>query len=175
MATSAAHFLASLLFVRSLAATSFGLFSFVMVIVPFAMSATAALLIIPVTTSLGQAKEKRDLVIACCLKLNLLLSVVTALCVCAALLVASAPVLPALLLGLFGGTLTFRWFGRCYAYVEGNLKAAVASDMTYAFCLVLGLGLLIFSHSVSLTGGALVLLAVGHMMYRKNRMQLLQG
>src|SRR5271167_2973274 len=79
VATSAAHFLASLLFVRNLAAASFGLFSFVLVIVPFAMSATAALLIIPVTRSLGETAERRGQIAACCLKLNLLLSALTAL------------------------------------------------------------------------------------------------
>src|ERR1700744_5729982 len=88
VATSGAHFLASLLFVRNLAAASFGLFSFVLVIVPFAMSATAALLIIPVTRSLGDAQERRDEIAACCLKLNLLLSALAALGVFAALLAA---------------------------------------------------------------------------------------
>src|ERR1700742_5399136 len=78
MATSAAHFLASLLFVRNLAAASFGLFSFVLVIVPFAMSATGALLVVPVTMGLNEPDEKRRQVNACCLKLNLLLAVLTA-------------------------------------------------------------------------------------------------
>ena len=57
VATSGAHFLASLLFVRALSAAAFGLFSFVLVIVPFAMSMTAALLVIPVTRALGEPQE----------------------------------------------------------------------------------------------------------------------
>ena len=158
VATSAAHFLASLLFVRNLAAASFGLFSFVLVLVPFAMSATAALLVIPVTRSLSEPVERRAQVAACCLKLNLLLSALTALGVFAALLAARSPMAPAILLGLFGGALTFRWFGRCYAYVEGRMKAAVASDMTYALCLVAGLAILALAHRVSLVSGASVML-----------------
>ena len=157
VATSGAHFLASLLFVRDLAAASFGLFSFVLVIVPFAMSATAAMLVIPVTASLNDTREKRDQVTACCLKLNLLLSVLTALGVFTALAAAHAPITAALLLGLFGGALTFRWFGRCFAYVEGRIKAAVASDFIYALTLVTGLGLLALGHRVSLTSGALMM------------------
>jgi putative peptidoglycan lipid II flippase len=161
LATSGAHFLASLLFVRDLAADSFGLFSFVLVLVPFAMSATGALLIIPVTTSLAEAAETRARVTKCCLKLNLVLSLLTALCVFAALLAAHATPAPAILLGLFGGVLTFRWFGRCFAYVEGRMMRAVVSDITYALVLIAGLAVLAFSHSVTLLNGALVMLAAG--------------
>src|ERR1700742_4026038 len=74
MATSGAHFLASLLFVRNLAAASFGLFSFVLVIVPFAMSMTASLLVIPVTRALGESREQRALTVASCLKMNAVLT-----------------------------------------------------------------------------------------------------
>lgn len=158
VATSGAHFLASLLFVRNLPADSFGLFSFILVIVPFAMSATAALLVIPVTNSLCEPVEKREQVNACCLKLNLLLSLLTALGVFAALLAARAAGTPAILLGLFGGAFTFRWFGRCFAYVEGRMMAAVASDLAYALALVAGLALLAFSHSVTLVNGSVVML-----------------
>jgi hypothetical protein len=163
MATSAAHFLASLLFVRNLAAASFGIFSFVLVIVPFAMSAIGALLVVPVTLSLQESDEKRAGVDACCLKLNVWLTVLTAFCVFAALLAARAPLTPAILLGLFGGALTFRWFARCFAYVQGRMGDAVKSDFTYALGLTAGLGVLIISHSVTLTGGALAMLAAAVM------------
>jgi O-antigen/teichoic acid export membrane protein len=158
VATSGAHFLASLLFVRDLPAASFGLFSFVLVIVPFAMSMTASLLVIPVTRALSQAREERAQVVANCLKMNLLLTVLTGLCVFALLLAARAPVLPALLLGLFGGIFTFRWFARCFGFVEGRVHAAIASDIVYAAALICGLGFLAFSHRVTLDDGAMVLL-----------------
>jgi O-antigen/teichoic acid export membrane protein len=158
VATSGAHFLASLLFVRSLSASAFGLFSFVLVIVPFAMSMTGALLIIPVTRALTLPGPARAQAMANCLKMNLLLSALTMLAVAGLLFIAHAAPLPALLLGLFGGALTFRWFARCYAFVEGRLRNAIASDIVYAAALILGLAILAFSHHVSLTAGAGMLL-----------------
>ena len=159
VATSGAHFLASLLLVRNLAAASFGLFSFVLVIVPFAMSMTASLLVIPVTRALGQPEHERRTVVNNCLKMNLLLTGGAMLCVFALLLIAHAAPLPALLLGLFGGAFTFRWFGRCYAFVDGRVKSAVASDLIYAAALILGLGVLALASHVTLTGGAIALLS----------------
>ena len=58
VATSGAHFLASLIFLRNLPAGEFGLFSFVLVIVPFCMSMIGALLVIPVTRSLGEPERR---------------------------------------------------------------------------------------------------------------------
>ena len=158
VATSGAHFLASLLFVRAFPATAFGLFSFVLVIVPFAMSMTGALLVIPVTRALHETREARARVVASCLKMNLLLSLLTAILVCGLLLAAHCAPLPALLLGLFGGTFTFRWFARCYAYVESRIRVAVASDLVYAAALIFGLGGLAISHHVTLNAGAATLL-----------------
>src|SRR5579872_177560 len=94
VATSGAHFLASLLFVRNLSATSFGLFSFVLVIVPFAMSMTASLLVIPVTRALGESPSQRALTNASCLKMNLVLTAATGLIVTGLLLAAKAPLFP---------------------------------------------------------------------------------
>jgi hypothetical protein len=158
VATSGAHFLASLLFVRNLPAASFGLFSFVMVIVPFAMSMTASLLVIPVTRALSLPAEQRALVVASCMKMNLLLTALTMFCVCGLLLAAHAPVLPALLMGMFGGTFTFRWFARCHAFVERRVGVAIASDIIYAVSLMLGLALLALGSRITLSGGATVLL-----------------
>jgi hypothetical protein len=158
VATSGAHFLASLVFVRALPAAAFGLFSFVLVIVPFAMSMTAALLVIPVTRALRETPEVRAPVVASCLKMNLLLSLLTTLGVFGLLLAAHAAALPAALMALFGGAFTFRWFGRCFAFVEGRVRRAVASDLVYAAALVLGLGALVLAHRVGLTAGAMTLL-----------------
>jgi len=158
VATSGAHFLASLLFVRNLSAASFGLFSFVLVIVPFAMSMTASLLVIPVTRSLTQSPEQRAAVVASCMKMNALLALATTLAVFLLLLLAHAELLAALLLGLFGGAFTFRWFVRSFAFVEGRAKTAVACDLIYALVLIGGLGLLAWQHKLSLSAGGLCLL-----------------
>src|SRR6201990_1807291 len=74
VATSGAHFLASLLFVRNLPASEFGVFSFVLVIAPFCMSIIAALLVLPVNSALGETAEIRKQIEATCLKMNLALT-----------------------------------------------------------------------------------------------------
>ena len=48
VAVSAAHFAASLVFLRSLSAHEFGLFSFVMVVVSFGMSLGGAVIVLPI-------------------------------------------------------------------------------------------------------------------------------
>src|SRR5260221_7950099 len=54
VAVSAAHFLASAIFLHNLPAHEFGLFSFVMVVVSFAMSLNSALISTPLTRNLAR-------------------------------------------------------------------------------------------------------------------------
>jgi hypothetical protein len=103
-------------------------------------------------------QKARAQAIACCLKMNLLLSALTALAVASLLFIVHAAALPALLLGLFGGALTFRWFARCYAFIEGRLRHAIASDIVYAAALIFGLAVLAFSRHVTLITGAVAML-----------------
>jgi O-antigen/teichoic acid export membrane protein len=158
VATSGAHFLASLLFVRNLPAAQFGVFSFVLVIVPFAMSVMAALLVLPVNSALGEAAQTRARIEATCLKMNLILTALAGLVVLAFLLAARAPQPEALLLAGFGAILTYRWFARCFAFVKGEAGTAIASDLTYAGALIAGLGGLLLSHHVEFLPATLVLL-----------------
>jgi hypothetical protein len=159
VATSGAHFLASLLFVRNLPASEFGLFSFVLVIVPFCMSIIAAALVLPINSALGEPAEARARIEAACLKMNLLLTLLAGIAVFGFLAAARAPIAPALLLAGFGAGLTLRWFARCFAFVKGRTGAAIASDLTYAGTLVMGLGAMLFRHHVTLFLGACLLLA----------------
>ena len=158
VATSGAHFLASLLLVRNLPASEFGVFSFVLVIVPFCMSIIAALLVLPVNSALGQPAEVRGRIEATCLKMNLVLTALAGLTVLAFLLAARAPLAEALLLAAFGATLTCRWFARCFAFVKGRAGTAIASDLTYAGVLIAGLGGLLLSHHVEFRLASLLLL-----------------
>lgn len=158
VATSGAHFLASLLFVRNLPASEFGVFSFVLVIVPFCMSIIAALLVLPVNSALGETAEIRDRTEATCLKLNLALTALAGMAVLAFLLTARAPLTEALLLAMFGAILTYRWFARCFAFVKGRAGAAIASDLTYAGTLVAGLGALLFTRHVEFLPASLLLM-----------------
>ncbi|HEY2836270.1 MAG TPA: hypothetical protein VGI89_06855, partial [Rhizomicrobium sp.] len=159
VATSGAHFLASLLFVRNLPASEFGIFSFVLVIVPFSMSIIAALLVLPVNSALGEAAEIRMRIEATCLKMNLILTALAGLAVLAFLLTARAPLAEALLLAGFGATLTMRWFARCFAFIKGRAGTTIASDLVYAGTLTAGLGGLLLSHHVEFLPATLVLLS----------------
>ena len=89
--------------------------------------------------------------------MNLLLGAMAAVCVFAFLVLAHAETVPALLLALFGGLLTMRWFARCFAYVQGRMHRAVASDLVYALALMAGLGTLVLGHRVTFSDGAIVL------------------
>src|SRR5579872_4506638 len=157
VATSGAHFLASFIFLRNLPASEFGLFSFVLVIVPFCMSIIAAMAVIPVTRSLSEPETVRARIVATCLKMNLLLGAIAALCTFLFLMLAHAEPAPAGLLALFGGLLTMRWFARCFGYVQGQMHRAVASDLVYALVLVAGLSGLALSHQVTFLAGAGIL------------------
>ena len=159
VATSGAHFLASLLFVRNLPASEFGIFSFVLVIVPFCMSLIAALLVLPVNSALGEPLEARVRIEAACLKMNLFLTLLAGIAVFGFLTAAHAPMAPALLLAGFGAALTMRWFARCLAFVKGQSGTAIGSDLAYAGALVAGLGAMLFGHHVTLLLGACLLLA----------------
>ena len=130
VAVSAAHFLASLIFLRNLPAHEFGLFSFVMVVVSFGMSLNVSLIVVPITRNLvtGEAGAAPDL-----LPDEL-----------AGLRAASPPAVR----GAAGrrraaagsrpagrcsrGVFTFRWFARCFAYVDGRMAAAIRSDLAYS-------------------------------------------
>ncbi|HEY4275956.1 MAG TPA: hypothetical protein VGM68_10755 [Rhizomicrobium sp.] len=160
VATSGAHFLASLIFVRNMPASEFGLFSFVLIIVPFAMSMAGALLVLPVNAALGEPAAVRARIEASCLKMNLVLTALAGLAVFAFLTMAHATPLPALLLAGFGAAFTFRWFARCFAFVQGRAATAIGSDLAYAGVLVAGLGAMLFLRRVEfLPGMALLLLA----------------
>lgn len=160
VATSGAHFLISLVFVRDMVAAQFGLFSFVMVIVPFCMSMIAAGLSLPITRSLNSEGVPDARIVATSLKMNLLVSSLAALAVFTALMVLEAPSQAAIMLGLYGGVMSCRWLLRCFANARGKVKQAVASDLVYAAGLLATLAAMLLTNHVSLTaGGTLMLLS----------------
>jgi O-antigen/teichoic acid export membrane protein len=160
VATSGAHFLVSLVFMRNMFAAQFGLFSFVMVIAPFCMSLIAAALSLPITRSLDSAGRPDPRIVATSLKMNILLCGLAALLVFAALMVIEAPVRVAVAMGLYSAAMSCRWFLRCFANAQGQVKRAVISDWIYAAGLLASLGFMEAIHHVHLTtGGTLMLLA----------------
>jgi hypothetical protein len=155
VAVSAAHFLASLIFLRSLPAHQFGLFSFVMVVVSFGMSLNVSLIVVPITRNLvtGEAVPRRI-----CFQMNWLVCGGFAALLFAALMVGGAPLREAVLLALFAGAFTFRWFARCVAYVNGRMAHAITSDITYSLLVIGTLGLLELTQRVTFTLGSEMML-----------------
>jgi O-antigen/teichoic acid export membrane protein len=157
VAVSAAHFLASLIFLHSLPATAFGLFSFVMVVVSFGMSLNVSLISVPLTRNLAVGETASA---GACFQMNWLVCAGFALLLFGALLVSGAPFAESLLLGLFAGGFTFRWFARCFAYVDGRMGAAIRSDLTYSLFLIGSLCVLAALGAVTfLLGSAMLLLS----------------
>jgi O-antigen/teichoic acid export membrane protein len=156
LAVSAAHFLASLLFLRLLTAQEFGLFSFVMVVVSFGMSATASLVVVPITQALARGDASGR---AICFKINWLVCGGFGIGLGLALGLGGASLVQAAVMGLFGAVFAWRWFARNMAYIDGRMRDAFASDITYSLLLILTLAVLALAHRISLLVGSEVLLA----------------
>lgn len=153
VAVSGAHFLASLIFLGTLPANQFGLFSFVMVSVSFAMSANGALIGMPLTLAGAGAKVR-----AASFQANGPLCLGAGLLLFAALWFSGAAPGMAALLAVYGAVFTFRWFARCLAYVEGRIAVSVGSDLVYGTALVTGLGALKLGGHLTFAHGAQMLL-----------------
>jgi hypothetical protein len=158
LSTSAAHFLASFIFLRTLPPAEFGLFSFLLVVVPFCLSMSGALLGASASATLNLWPKVDGPELGTHLKANLVYSALAACAVALAVSASGADTLLALQLGVFGGLMALRWFARCLAYVlERPLRSAL-SDLAYSAIVVSGLLALLASHRLSLSNGAWVLL-----------------
>lgn len=157
VAVSGAHFIASVIFLRDLHADQFGLFSFVLIVGAFAMSIAGAGFVLPATRSVI-AGEKRDTDAS--FKMSLVVSLLFTLVIGALLWFSGATAAEAVPLALFGALAGYRWFARALSYVHNRMTAAILSDLIYSAVILLGLGLMELSRSVSLaSGGQLLLLA----------------
>ncbi len=135
MSIATAHFLAALIFLHALSAAAFGLFSFVLVIVPFALSATGALLNAPLARAAHAGKGDLSVYF----KTSLVFAVLAALIGGALMFASGADVRLSAILAVYCGAMTLRWFGRCHAYTRHRPARAVASDIAYALFLLCAL------------------------------------
>jgi len=157
LAVSGAHFLVSLVFLRSLEASEFGIFSFVLVVSAFAMSVSGAGLVLPATHSMVKEDTATT---AAVFRLALAAGLVFAVALTLATMASGTSLSRAAPLGLFGAVLAYRWFARSLAYIEGRVGAAILSDIIYGAIVLAGLGIMVLLHDVSLRhGGELLLLA----------------
>ena len=158
MTTSAAHFITSMILLHALAPADFGLFAFLLIVVPFSLSLSGSLVAAPFVSGLRRTGRVDAAALATHLKVNLVLSVLAAAAVGAAVAVNGADAATSLLFGLYGGVMVLRAFGRSYAYVLDRPTRVLASDMSYGGALVLGLAALLAFGALTMVHAAAVLL-----------------
>jgi len=154
VAVSAAHFAASLMFLRALPPAQFGLLSFLLVVVPFCLSASGALLGAPVSTALRRGAVIGQSELATYLKTNLLVAALAASIVFSLLMLSHADRGLSLLLAFYAGIMTLRWFARCLTYATDGPARPIASDLVYSVLLLAGLSILFASHRLSIENAA---------------------
>lgn len=156
---SGAHFLGAVLVLHTLSPRHFGLFSFVMTIVPFGISAAAALIGAPTTIGIRARGSVDERELATFQKANLLLALFVFAVVCCSMLASGLYLGAASLFGLYGAVMSLRWLGRVYAYATDAPVRAAASDVTYGVLVVAGLGGLYLFDRMTMTYTGLVMLA----------------
>jgi putative peptidoglycan lipid II flippase len=155
---SAAHFLGAVLVLHTLSPIHFGFFSFVMTVVPFCISAAAALVGAPTTIGIRNRGHVDAAELATFQKANLVLSLFAFGVVAGSLLLSGLRAEASLLFGLYGAVMSLRWLGRVYAYATGLPARAAGSDATYGALLVAGLGALYLLDRMTMTYIAVILL-----------------
>ncbi len=159
MATSGAHFLASLIFLHALAPAEFGLFSFLLIVVPFSLSISGSLLGPSLMATLRRKALIDEATLATHLKANLVIAALAVMAVAALLFASHASAAVALLLGCYGGTMVLRAFARAYAYAIKQPLRVLFCDIAYSISLILGLVLLLAAHQLTIAHAAMMLLA----------------
>jgi O-antigen/teichoic acid export membrane protein len=138
LSVSAAHFLVSLLVLHALPSKDFGVFAFVLVVVPLCLSASGALL--NVSLPHAAARQPRDVDVF--VKANLVFCALAAVLSGALAFSGGADVGVAALFGLYGAAMCLRWFARALSYANDNPGRVAVSDFCYSFLLTATFGAL---------------------------------
>jgi hypothetical protein len=128
---SAAHFIAALMFLHAFTRTEFGLFSFLLVIVPFCFSITGSMIGAPAAVAVRHGSMGPSL-LATYLKTNLVLGAAAAICVCLLMRLSGAGWAFCVVSGAYGAVMTIRWFARTLAYARGPAWRVPISDVLYS-------------------------------------------
>jgi len=148
---SGAHFMGAVLVLHTLSPVHFGFFSFGMTVVPFCISAAAALIGAPTTIGIRNRGHVDAAELATFQKANLVLSVFAFAVVTASLLASGLGLTASIVFGLYGATMSLRWLGRVYAYAVDAPARAAGSDVVYGLLLVAGLGVLYMLDRMTMT------------------------
>jgi O-antigen/teichoic acid export membrane protein len=157
IAVSGAHFVASVVFLHSFSRADFGLFAFLLVVVPFCLSLSGSLLGVSITSGGARSGRPSAHDLGTHMKASLLSAVAAALSVTALLYAVHAPVVVAAVLGLYGGVMTLRWFARSFAYAMHTPFRAATSDFLYSVCVIASLTMLLLFHELTVLHAAIVL------------------
>lgn len=157
ISVSGAHFFASIVFLHTLAPADFGLFAFALIVVPFCMSMTGALLGASITTNLARWTELDGPELATHLKAARVIAGLATLGVGALMYFSGASAVAAAVLGLFAGLMSLRWFARSFAYSLRLPTRAALSDVAYSVLLTGGLAAFWFFHALSVENASAVL------------------
>ncbi len=147
---SGAHFIAAALVFHSQSPAQFGLFSFVMTIVPFAIGAVGALVGAPTTIGIRTRGYVDAGELATFQKVNLIIAAFVVVIVTASLVLSGLGALAAILFGLYGAVMSLRWLGRIYTFSMQTPVRATASDIIYGVIVLGGLGVLSFMDRLSM-------------------------
>ena len=157
VAVSGAHFVASIVFLHAFSRADFGLFAFLLIVVPFCLSLSGSLLGVSITSRAARDGVPSAHDLGTHLKVSLVCAVAAAFSVTALLTAVRAPFAVAAILGIYGGAMTLRWFARSYAYALHRPFRAAASDFLYATFVVGALIALLALHALTVAHAAIVL------------------
>ncbi|HSM94737.1 MAG TPA: hypothetical protein VLT91_01745 [Rhizomicrobium sp.] len=178
-----AHFLCSLVFLRFLPQAAFGLFSFVLVVVPFALSMTGALFGAALVNSANGKAPMTPAELAAYMKANVVFAVLAAVVIFVLMVAGTASVALAAIVALYGALMCIRWFARCHAYAVHQMPRAIVSDFIYSAILAAGVLSLAFTHNLTplsagatlVVSSAFALLGFGHKFVRAQLTSLREG
>ncbi|HWA04305.1 MAG TPA: hypothetical protein VG819_12355 [Rhizomicrobium sp.] len=159
IAVSGSHFVASLIFLHRLAPADFGLFSFLLVVVPFCLSMSSGLLGAPLVKAIGTSSLGEEEQLAAFRKVNRLFCLGAGATTALLMWSSGAGIVPSLALGAYGAVMSLRWFSRFNAYIDNHPRQAALSDLFYSLALLTGLFLLAALDALSLVSASFVLLA----------------
>jgi len=158
ISVSGAHFAASIIFLHQLAPAEFGMFSFLLVVVPFALSISSGLFGAPLLSALGKAEGMADTTRRALGEANRLYCLAAGIATAGLMYFSNVDAASSLLLGCYGATMAFRWFARSTAYNANSAVRAAASDFVYSAALLAGLMFLAATGEMSLERTTVVLL-----------------
>ena len=154
---SFAHFVAAVVCLRAFPHAAFGLFSFALVIAPFCLSLSGALIGAPAAVALRRGTFSAT-ELGTYLKANLVFTLLAAGCVALLMRLSRADWLLAGLFAAYAGAMTLRWFARTLFYARGAASRVLFSDLCYSLTLLASLLLLRGLHLLTAATAAELLL-----------------